>query len=427
MAISGILMADAIHTDVNHRGSSRTRLAGINPVRLPPSHSVTRLSLVSGSIGQLDPCPGSHWTDANQHHRWWIIAGGHLPPWARPRTRPLAIAGGWLGLHIPTVASILGPPTDYLFHAVIHIVALSAGIRALRSRCVWRWLGLDSPSASDGLKHEKPRVPARGSATGRHGPYLDGSTIHSIVGPALLAWLTPMVVVWQVYSVFPDGSQRPIPWNIMSTELIVVAQAVRSNSPPAIRFRVAPDERKKRGYWGVGRPGAWSNLDKALVFLARGPQHNLDRHVRFQGAIEGLSRGLHLAHPSLLFIAVLGCFSTLRRRPSGTHLGPALATAWLVGITAAQFMGLMAYTTSRGTLGSAGPNPALLTHEGAFKRSKSYWWILIATLLATLYSTRFPGRSVIHSSPEVKESALNPILIFGLSVMVLGQTMLSST
>ena len=42
------------------------------------------------------------------------------------------------------------------------------------------------PSASDGLKHEKPRVPARGSATGRHGPYLGGSTIHSIVGPAFV-------------------------------------------------------------------------------------------------------------------------------------------------------------------------------------------------------------------------------------------------
>jgi hypothetical protein len=90
-------------------------------------------------------------------------------------------------------------------------------------------------------------------------------------------------------------------------------------------------------------------------------------------------------------------------------LGPALATAWLVGITAAQFMGLMAtHYIPRYALVLLAPTPLFLLMGVHFKRSKSYWWILIATLLATLYSTRFPGRSVIHSSPEVKESALNP-------------------
>ena len=74
-----------------------------------------------------------------------LVAGGLLPAAVYRlgtafTSRPVAITGGWIALHVPTVAATLGPPTDYLFHGLIHVLALSEGMRALRSSRIAAWL-----------------------------------------------------------------------------------------------------------------------------------------------------------------------------------------------------------------------------------------------------------------------------------------------
>ena len=130
-----------------------------------------------------------------------------------------------------------------------------------------------------------------------------------------LLWLAPMVTVWTIYSSTPRWTTEAytLEYNVYRTQ-VVVARAHGRTAPLPTDLGWHPTDEKQRGYWGVGRPGAWSNLDKVLQFLTRGPQHNLDPSVRFEGAISGLTRALHLPNAALLLLGIVGCIVPLRRR-----------------------------------------------------------------------------------------------------------------
>ena len=346
-----------------------------------------------------------------------IVAGGLLPAVVfRLGTaigpRSLAVAGGWLALFIPTVAATLGPPTDYLFHGVVHIMAMSAGIRALRSGGVWRWLGFGTALALLMATTMKSLVflliaaPLVAVAL-----FWQGRSSPKWAGFSLVAWLAPMMLIWSVYSTIPRWVTEAysLEYNVYRTQVVVARAHGRTAPLPTDLGWHASDE-KRRGYWGVGRPGAWSNIDKVLTFLARGPQHNLPAHVRWQGATEGLTKALHLPSPAWLLLGLVGCLAPIRRRNSDTHLGPSLAVAWLTGITLAHFMGLMStHFIPRYAIVLLIPAPLLLLLGVVpWRTARTAWLVPIVAIAASLWASSAPGWTAIYTSDEAKAMALNP-------------------
>ena len=422
LAIAGVAAADAIHTHTN-------------PAWYPVGQDwrefvVLALDIQSG--GQYHPVPQRYpfyaWVAvqlANATHtavhialmQVNIIAAGLLPAAVyRLGTalgpRPIAVAGGWLALFVPTVGCIIGPPTDYLFHGVIHVVALSSGVRALRYGGVFRWLGFGlglallmatSMKSLVFLLVAAPLVAAALLWTARSQPRR--------ASVSLLAWLAPMALIWQIYSGIPRWVTEAytLEYNVYRTQ-VVVARAHGRTAPLPSDLGWHPSDEKQRGYWGVGRPGAWSNLDKALTFLARGPQHNLPQSVRWQGATEGITRALNVPSPAWLLLGLVGCLAPLRRRRNDTHLGPILATGWVIGITAAHFLGVMAtHYIPRYALVLLLTGPLLLLLGATpFSKSRLLWLIPLTAGWATFSASSAPGWKAIHTSTEAQQMALNP-------------------
>ena len=421
LAIAGVMVADDIHSTSN-------------PNWYPVGQDwrefiVLALDIQSG--GDYHPVPQRYpfypwiavqlaaWTAVPVHIALMqvnIVAGGLIPAaiyrlGLAMGPRSLAIAGGWLSLHIPTIGAVLGPPTDYLFHTLIHVVAMSTGIRALRSHCAWRWLAFGLALALLMASNMKSLVfllvaaPLVGVAL----TWMGRECIKR-AALAAIAWLAPMVLIWQIYSGIPRWVTEAysLEYNVYRTQ-VVVARAHGRTAPMPSDLGWHPSDEKQRGYWGVGRPGAWTNLDKALTFLARGPQHNLDMSVRLQGAVEGLTRALHVPIPAVLLLGGLGCLAPLRRREEDSHLGPMLATGWLLGITGAHFLGMMStHYIPRYAIAVLAPAPLLMLMGAGIRRSSWHGVVAAAAVLSTLLSDSVPGRSAIHAAPEVKKEALNP-------------------
>ena len=422
LSIAGVLAADAIHTTAN-------------PAWYPVGQDwrefvVLALDIQSG--GRFHPVPQRYpfypWvavqlaeaTNCAVHIALMqvnIIAAGLLPAAVfRLGTaigpRPLAVAGGWLALFVPTVGCIVGPPTDYLFHGLIHVAAMSAGVRALRFGRFHHWLGFGGALALLMATSMKSLVfllvaaPLVGAAllwTARVRPMR--AAINA------LGWLAPMVLIWQIYSGIPRWVTEAysLEYNVYRTQ-VVVARAHGRTAPLPTDLGWHPSDEKRRGYWGVGRPGAWSNLDKALTFLSRGPQHNLPQSVRWQGATEGIASALHVPSPAWLGLGLLGCVAPMRRRRRDTHLGPLLATAWLGGITVAHFMGVMAtHYIPRYALVLLITGPLLLLLGAAPWRNTAWLWAVpVAAVTATWTASSAPGWRAVHASTEAQAMALNP-------------------
>lgn len=422
LAIAGILAADAIHT---HQ----------NPAWYPVGQDwrefvVLALDIQSG--GMYHPVPQRYpfyaWVAvqlANASNsavhialmQVNIIAAGLLPAAVyRLGTaigpRSLAVAGGWLALFVPTVGCIIGPPTDYLFHGVVHIAAISAGIRAFRLGKVRHWLGFGLALALLMATSMKSLVFLLVAAPLVAAALLWAAREHATgAGIRLVAWLAPMVVIWQIYAGIPRWVTEAysLEYNVYRTQ-VVVARAHGRTAPLPTDLGWHPSDEKRRGYWGVGRPGAWTNIDKALTFLARGPQHNLPQSVRWQGATEGIATALHLPSPAWLSLGLLGCLAPLRRRTDDSHLGPLLATGWLVGITLAHFMGVMAtHYIPRYALVLLLTAPLLMLLGAVpWRKSPLLWMVPFGVAIATLKASTAPGWTAIHTSTEAQQMALNP-------------------
>ena len=421
LSVAGVMSADAIHTS-------------INPAWYPVGQDwrefvVLALDIQSG--GDFHPVPQRYpfypWlavqlaalTEVPLHISLMqvnLIAGGLIPAaiyrlGTAVGPRSLAVAGGWLSLHIPTVGSVLGPPTDYLLHGLVYILALSAGVRALRGGGPWRWLAFGLSLAVLMATTMKSLVFLLGAA-----PLVAMALIWrarvSLAGAALSLglWLAPMMMIWSIYAGIPRWATEAytLEYNVYRTQ-VVVARSHGRNAPMPTDLGWHPSDEKQRGYWGVGRPGAWTNLDKALTFLARGPKHNLDRSVRWQDATRGLSRALHTPHPAWMLLGLAGFLAPLRRRQTDTHLGPVLATAWVSGIMMAHFMGVMAtHFIPRYALVLLIPAPLFLLLGVCWRRTPWLWLVPIASVVATTTASTMPGQSIIHTSAEVTEGALNP-------------------
>jgi hypothetical protein len=426
LSIAGLLLADHVHNLANPQWY---------PVGQDWREFVV-LALDIQSDGLFHPVPQrypfypwlsvvlANFTDVPVHVALMqvnLIAGGLIPAAVyRLGTaigpRSLAVAGGWLAIHIPTVGAILGPPTDYLFHGLVHVFALSAGIRAFRSGHPGRWFGFGLALAILMATTMKSLV------------FLLAATplvVLALVWRAreslprasfsLCAWLLPMTIIWQIYAGIPRWVTEAysLEYNVYRTQ-VVVARAHGRTAPLPTDLGWHPSDEKQRGYWGVGRPGAWSNIDKALTFLARGPQHNLPASVRWSGATEGLTRALHLNHPGWLLLALGGCLAPFRRRDDDTHLGPILASAWVTGITVAHFMGVMAtHYIPRYAVVLLIPAPLFLLLGAAPWRSRRILWLVpIIGIGTTLVAQSVPGKAAINTAAEVREKALNPHVDF---------------
>lgn len=350
-----------------------------------------------------------------------LIAGGLIPAavyrlGTAMGPRSLAVAGGWLAIHIPTVGAILGPPTDYLFHGLVHIFALSAGIRAFRNGQPMSWFGFGLALAILMATTMKSLVFLL-AATPLVLIALFWSARLSLprASFSLFAWLLPMTIIWQIYAGIPRWVTEAysLEYNVYRTQ-VVVARAHGRTAPLPSDLGWHPSDEKQRGYWGVGRPGAWVNIDKALTFLARGPEHNLPTSVRWSGAHEGLTRALHLHHPGWLLLALGGCLAPFRRRKNDRHLGPLLASAWVTGITLAHFMGVMAtHYIPRYAVVLLIPAPLFLLLGAAPWRSRRILWLVpLIAVGTTICANTVPGIRAINTSPEVKEKALNPHVDF---------------
>jgi hypothetical protein len=347
-----------------------------------------------------------------------IIAGGLLPAavyrlGVAIGPRSLALAGAWLALHVPTVATVIGPPTDYLFHGLIHVVAVSTGIRAFRQVGIWRWFCFGVALALLMAANMKSLVflliAAPLAVVALSWNIRSNSKIVLI---SLFSWLLPMVLCWQVYAGITRWVQEAytLDYNVYRTQ-VVVARAHGRTAPLPTDLGWHPSDEKQRGYWGVGRKGAWKNLDKTLTFLARGPKYNLPTQVRLDGATEGLTKALHLPSPTWLLLGVLGCLAPLRRRKGDNHLGSILAAAWLTGITLAHFFGLMAtHFIPRYALVLLIPAPVMLLAGIGLLVGRSRWqWLIPAVALGmSQWADSPPSRDHLQNSPEVVESALNP-------------------
>ena len=347
-----------------------------------------------------------------------IIAGGLLPA-AVYRLgiaigpRSLAVAGAWLTLHVPTVATVIGPPTDYLFHGLIHVLAISTGIRAFKQVGIFRWLCFGLALALLMASNMKSLVFLLAAA-----PLVvlalswKARENAKIAFLSLVSFLIPMMLCWQVYAGITRWVQEAytLDYNVYRTQ-VVVARAHGRTAPLPTDLGWHPSDEKQRGYWGVGRDGAWKNLDKTLTFLARGPKYNLPTQVRFDGATEGMTRALHLPSPTWLLLGFFSCLAPLRRGKGDNHLGPLLASAWLAGITLAHFFGLMAtHFIPRYALVLLIPAPVMLLAGIGLLVGRSRWlWMVPALALGmSQWAESPPSRHHLQNSPEVVESALNP-------------------
>ncbi len=334
--------------------------------------------------------------------------------------RGVAAAGGLLALHIPTVVAVLGPPTDYLLHALIHVLVLASGTWALL-RGGWvrhlAWgtsLALLMAVTMKSLPVLLVAVPLGIVGLilqGRHNPR------RSLI--SLVAWLAPMVLIWQIYA----GIQRwvqdayTLDYNVYRTQVVVARSTGRTTTFPSDLGWDESDE-KKMGYWGVGRSTAWTHLPETLTFLARGPDHNLPAPVRLQSATTGLTRAMHLGHPAWLSLGLLGILATGSRRTlhEGTGaLGRLLALAWMVGMTLSHFLGLMSTLyISRYALVLLIPLPIMLMSGAAWlfgRGRENRWWLLVPVVAGVMaLSPSPPGFDALGptKTPEAQELALNP-------------------
>ena len=424
LAVAGILQATQIH-------------AQVNPAWYPVGQDwrefvVLALDIQSG--GAFHPVPQRYpfyaWlavqlanvTQVPVHIALMqvnLIAGGLLPAAVYRlgtafTSRPVAITGGWLALHIPTVGATLGPPTDYLFHGLIHVLALSEGMRALRSRRLAAWLSFGVCLALLMAANMKSLVFLLGAAPLVTAALLwRARTSPRTAALAGLLWLAPMVAVWTIYSSTPRWTTEAytLEYNVYRTQVVVARAHGRTASLPT-DLGWHPTDEKQRGYWGVGRPGAWSNLDKVLQFLTRGPQHNPRPERPIRGAIRtppgppppqcrpapARRRGLHRSLAA----------QTWRHSPWALCSRPA---GWSASREPSSWVS-WPHFIPRYALVLLIPAPLLIMSAVAIGARRFGWVLPPAAVAITFLAQGVPGMKAIHSAPEVQEAALNPHVDF---------------
>jgi len=356
-----------------------------------------------------------------------LLSAGLIPAalytWGVQLTRrPVAIAGALLSLFIPTIIAILGPPTDYLMHGLIHLLCLSAGTAALLRGGIWRFSGWGlSLAALMAVTMKSLPVLLMAAPLGLVGLALAARKNRKQAAWGALGLILPGLLLWQLYAGLQRWVQEAytLDYNVYRTQVVVARSHGRATTFPSDLGWHETDE-KRMGHWGVGRSGAWQNLPKTLSFLARGPEHNLPADLRFQSATEGLAKAMRLSGAGWLGLAILGIFA-VGSRGKVTRSGRALGLAWVGGMTAAHLLGLMSTLyIARYALVLLLPLPLLLLGGGAWvlerlvpehhrHHDRPWWLLLLGCALAVGLSPEAPGvqEMVDKATPEAMELSLN--------------------
>jgi hypothetical protein len=336
--------------------------------------------------------------------------------------RPVAITGALLSLFIPTIIAILGPPTDYLLHGLVHTLCLSAGTAALLRGGPWRMTAWGiSLAMLMAVTMKSLPVLLMAAPLAVLGLFLTARRSRTGAAWSLVGLVLPGLMIWQLYSGLQRwvGDAYTLDYNVYRTQVVVARSHGRTTTFPA-DLGWHPTDEKQMGFWGVGRAGAWTNLPKTLAFLARGPDHNLPQDLRLQSASTGLAEATRLPGASWLVLALLGILqvgSQGRPMPWGRLLG----TTWVVGMTAAHFMGLMSTLyIARYALVLLLPLPLLLLGGGAWlldrfipahhrDHDRPWWLLLVGSALAVLTGQSPPGIQPMldKQTPEALELSLN--------------------
>jgi hypothetical protein len=358
-----------------------------------------------------------------------VIAAGLLPAalyllGRQMAPRAVAVAGAVLALHIPTVVAVLGPPTDYLLHGLIHVLCLAAGCWALL-RGGWvrhlMWGGALALLMAVTMKSLPVLLVA--APLGVLGLCLSWRRTGRVPLLSALSWLLPMALIWQIYA----GQKRwvqdayTLDYNVYRTQVVVARSTGRTTTFPRDLGWHESDE-KQMGFWGVGRTTAWTHLPQTLTFLARGPDHNLPATARFASASQGLTAALHLGHPAWLSLGLLGMLAVGSRRRLHVDtgaLGRLLGVTWVSGITLSHLMGLMSTMyIPRYALVLLIPLPLMLLSGFAwlFGRGRpNRWWLMLPLVVGVMvFAGSPPGFSALGptGTPEARALSLNPHVDF---------------
>ena len=336
--------------------------------------------------------------------------------------RPVAVTGALLSLAIPTIIAILGPPTDYLLHGLIHVLCLSAGTAALLRGGPWRYTGWGlSLAALMAVTMKSLPVLLMAAPLALVGLGLSMRKDVKRTGWCALGLVLPGLLLWQLYAGVDRWVQEAytLDYNVYRTQVVVARSHGRTTTFPA-DLGWHPTDEKQMGYWGVGRKDAWTNLPKTLQFLLRGPSHNLPQDLRFQSATQGLAKALRLSSPAWLGLAVLGIVA-VGRRGKVELMARLLGLGWVTGMMAAHFLGVMSTLyIARYALVVLLPLPLLLLGGAAWMlellipkhrrdHDRPWWLLLVATGLAIGLSPQAPGMAQMlkKETPEAMELSLN--------------------
>ena len=357
-----------------------------------------------------------------------LLCAGLMPAalytWGIQLTRrPVAVTGALLSLFIPTIIAILGPPSDYLMHALIHTAVLSAGTAALLRGGPWRFTawGL-SLAALMAVTMKSLPVLLMAAPLGLAGLLLAARASRKRAAWSTIGLILPGLLIWQLYSGIQRWVQEAytLDYNVYRTQMVVALSHGRNTVFPADLGWHLSDE-KRMGYWGVGRPGAWQNLPKTLEFLTRNPADNLPRALRYQSTAQGLAKAVRLPSPAWLGLGLFGILAVGSRGQKVRRAGRLLGLAWVGGMMGAHLLGLSSTLyIARYALVLLVPLPLLLLSGGAWllerllpaalrPHDRPWWLLLIGTGLVVGLSSQAPGiqQMMDKDTPEASELSMD--------------------
>lgn len=273
-----------------------------------------------------------------------FLLGRQLAPW------PVALAGALPCLRIPVLIAMLGPPTIYVPYALVQVLAMAAGIAALRRGGAWRFLafgvalallmGLDAKA----LVVLGTGVPAGLVAIAWHARRRGWRSVL-----ALAALGAPLALVWV------GCGRLGVP--IQSLEYLVANSLVQHAATDGATLQMHPrygstlsprEWAELHGTWRVGQAGALSGLPRTVRFLADGTRGNLPRARRLDDARRGIGDQIPLP-PAWLGACALACLAAGSRRERGEspldhRVGWALAAGFCALLVAVEVAGMVSTT-----------------------------------------------------------------------------------
>ncbi len=276
-----------------------------------------------------------------------IVAAGLIPAGLYLLGRevapfPVALAGALLGVHGRTLLEMLGPPTDYVFYAMLEVFCLATGVLALRRGGWYRFLAFGTAlallmaTAAKALVVLSVAVPFAVLALAWRVRERPRAGLQEVV-----AFFLPLAMVWMVYG--------RLEWPLLPLERVVLTSQESVADERGYRVELPEDlgwvkgDPKRHGYWRVGDSNALVHLPDTYRFLLRGAKGNAPFAERYTSVVKGLHGELPIPDPVFMLLAVPACMAAGFRRGGkrGEGAVPGLVPAgFLLAMVAAEFAGL---------------------------------------------------------------------------------------